>query len=390
MTSHPVTQDTFATGRAGAHAGWPLWAALAAAIAASALPLVDRAGALQIASVLGVAVAGACAAWMWARSGGEAVPDRGTEDTAAQQPLAELLQAVLPVWQQHVESVKNQTEQAITQLATSFASISGQFEAAGFKSDSAGGRGGEEVTISLLTLCERELQPVIAAMNKLLEGKDAMADAVHELASATKDLQEMAIGIGQIAAQTNLLAINAAIEAARAGDAGRGFAVIAREIRSLSQVSANSSKQITGRVEQVVRLMHGTVAAAHAASEHDKAAIELSGGVVEDVLSHVRELSVGATRMEEQGSVIRADIEDLLVNLQFQDRVSQIISVIDGDIKRLKDNVDTGQPVPAPSQWLVELQSGYTTDEQRESHATKSSAAPAPAGAGASAEVVFF
>lgn len=390
MTSHPVNEDTFAGGGAGRRAGWPLWAALAAAIAAAALPLADRAGVLQIASVLGVALAGAGAAWMSARACSGAPREPAVEQEGPQQPLAELLQAVLPVWQQHVESVKNQTEQAITQLATSFASISGQFEAAGFKSDSAGGRGGDDVTISLLTLCERELQPVIAAMNKLLEGKDAMAEAVHELATATKDLQEMASGIGQIAAQTNLLAINAAIEAARAGDAGRGFAVIAREIRSLSQVSANSSKQITGRVEQVVRLMHGTVAAAHAAAEHDKAAIELSGGVVEDVLSHVRELSVGATRMEEQGSVIRADIEDLMVNLQFQDRVSQIISVIDGDIRRLKDNVQTGQPVPAPDQWLSELQSGYTTDEQREIHTTKSLAAPAPAGAGASAEVVFF
>lgn len=397
MISYPATEVVFTD---LARRGRQRWCAACALIAPAfaALPLLNRVGALELLAVLGVAAVSVVSIWQSSRGEKQGVARLTTVARSAsvaghrQDSLMDLLKGVLPVWLQHVQAVKTQTEEAVTQLAVSFSSISSQFEAAGFKgTDGPTGRhGGQDDSVSLLARCESQLRPLISSMNQLLEGKGAMTDAVHELSLATRDLQEMAGGIGQIAAQTNLLAVNAAIEAARAGDAGRGFGVIAKEIRNLSQVSATTSQQITARIDQVTKLMQSTVEAAAAAAVRDKSTIEQSGGVVQDVLSHVRELGAGADRMQQQGNVIRVDIENLLVNLQFQDRVSQMISVIDGDIRRLKDNVERGEPMPPASQWLADLQVHYTMDDQREVHAAPGGVRAARATAPAATGVVFF
>lgn len=366
------------------------------ATACAALPLLDRVGVLTIAAPPAVALIGTWAAWRTervarARAGEGAGSAAGAADTMPDH-LVPLLAGVLPVWLQHVEAVRRQTEEAINQLALSFSSMTEQFEAAGFKGANLASGECDSATISLLTLCERELQPVVSSMTGILDSKGALVGSVHELARATVDLHEMAHSVSHIAAQTNLLAINAAIEAARAGVAGRGFAVIAKEIRSLSQESAQTGRQITARMAQVTKVMQATVDTAESASAHDKLAIELSGSVIEDVLTHVRELSVNSERMQEKGNVIRADVENLLVSLQFQDRVSQIISVIDVDIQRLRDLVERGEQAPSPEAWLSELKDHYTMNEQRRHHDRSDATAPMPAQAQAqaAASVEFF
>jgi methyl-accepting chemotaxis protein len=333
----------------------------------------------------------ALAAWcLWrGTSAGHHSESRSTTDEPGQvvDPLNQLLLGVLPVWNGHMLAARTQIDEAVNDLVVNFASITDQFEAAGFKG-ATGASSQSDETASLLSLCEDQLQQVITLMNELTHSKVEMNASMQELRQATKDLQSMAQGVALIASQTNLLAINAAIEAAHAGNTGRGFATIAKEIRSLSQSSAQTASQITQRIGRVTEIMDGTSEAAAKAVSSEGVAIERSSGAVNDVLEHMRQLSTDAQTMRTRGNVIRTDIEQLIVSLQFQDRVNQQMSVIDGDMTRLREQIEHQSPLPPADQWLDELKHHYTMREQRHSpEPGKAEHAPTAAPA---RKVVFF
>jgi methyl-accepting chemotaxis protein len=283
--------------------------------------------------------------------------------------LAALLESVLPAWQHHVLAVKEQTEEAVVQLTTRFAVVLEEFDLAGIGGGmrSANGDANTGRTIDLLTLCERELQPLVGSLSAVVDGNDAMLINVRNLAAETVGLSEMAKEVGSIAAQTNLLALNAAIEAARAGESGRGFAVVASEVRKLSQRSAETGRQIAERVSHVTTIMEKTLRTAQESLTQDKLSVTLSGNIVEDVLGHVRALGASADSMHTHGMVVRGEVEQLLMAMQFQDRVSQMLSGVNEDITRMQDTLASAEndEWPSAQEWMESLGRTYVMEDQK-------------------------
>jgi len=214
-----------------------------------------------------------------------------------------------------------------------------------------------------------------------MSGRDELLSEINNLTSIAEELSKMGEEVAGIASQTNLLALNAAIEAARAGEAGRGFAVVADEVRTLSTRSGETGSRITERIGQVNSTLFNTLEKTQKFTEQDAKLIEDAEKTIEMVVQQYRDsggqIIKSAGQLEEESKSVKMAIEEVIISLQFQDRVSQIIDQVHHNMNELSPQVEqclhdihtesSPQSIDK-EQWLNEFKSTYTTVEQVDLH----------------------
>lgn len=321
--------------------------------------------------------------------------------SSAQGPhnLDELCVEVMPVWCRQIEMARTHTEEEINALTFRFSEISQRVEAAVKTSqESVGGSEGGQL-ISLLQESQAKLDSIILSLRSTVASKDSLLKEVSALGQLTSDLQRMAKDVGDIAKKSNLVALNAAIAAAHAGEHGRGFAVVAREIGKLSSLSAETGKRIEETVGTVNHAIASTLQVSKQYSEKDEQTIGISERMIEEVLTGFRKTSTeivsASCTLQEENKMIGQEIAQVIVSLQFQDRVNQILTHVREDIEKLEHHLveqkadqstGTSPKLIDIGQWVSELAKTYTMPQQHAAHRGEA----VGAAAAASSDITFF
>lgn len=155
----------------------------------------------------------------------------------------------------------------------------------------------------------RQLDETVTKIKSLATNVVNAAQTITQLEQQTESIAGLTGTIKEIADQTNLLALNAAIEAARAGEAGRGFAVVADEVRGLSQKTQAATLQIDGTINDVVKNVHSVVESMHAnrtqaadcaeASQQTEARLKSIMDVIMEVRADSEKIAAATTQSHE-------------------------------------------------------------------------------------------
>jgi len=156
-----------------------------------------------------------------------------------------------------------------------------------------------------------------------------LVERMDTIQSQVGQVQELLREVDGISKQTNLLALNAAIEAARAGEAGRGFAVVADEVRDLSARTSHFSQQIRDKIESVYATVLSAEESINKVASQDMITVLQSKRDVERAMVKVGALSHGMTvsalELAQITEQVERDVGAAITTLQFQDMVTQLL-----------------------------------------------------------------
>jgi methyl-accepting chemotaxis protein len=231
---------------------------------------------------------------------------------------------------------------------------------------------GEKGIVAVFVRSEKELGAVITTQKQAMASMSNMFEKVQGLNHFIAELHAMAADVARIAHQTNLLALNAAIEAARAGELGRGFAVVAKEVRMLSIQSGAVGKRMTDTVGVISAAIIDTSRQVKDSVKQEDRSMLQAEAMIEQVLAEFKAITDALQRssalLKEESVGIKSEISQALVQFQFQDRVSQIMSHVSNNVGKLPDFFQKNHQQFAESGVLQVLDASELLDVLKETY----------------------
>ncbi|WP_217519821.1 methyl-accepting chemotaxis protein [Vibrio metschnikovii] len=169
---------------------------------------------------------------------------------------------------------------------------------------------------------QHEVNSAIEGISELVREVNLTSDAIQDLSQRTDKITQVLNVIGEIAGQTNLLALNAAIEAARAGEQGRGFAVVADEVRSLASRTQNSTQEISEMLQSLHQGVSKAVESMNTSQKRGEKTAEESMHIkqslagISQAVGLIQDMGIQTASAAEQQSAVAEDINQNLVAIQ--------------------------------------------------------------------------
>jgi methyl-accepting chemotaxis protein len=310
-------------------------------------------------------------------SGSEETRETGSRNIG---PLVESKMTIFPVLTEQLKAVINQTDSAAEGLITAFMGINRQAKKQLKSVKELFGNISEQSGRNTLHETQQELQEIQSNFSSMVTFFDKSIAMISDVVNQLSKVDQFALKIKKIGHMTNILALNASIEAAHTGDAGSGFKVIASEINALSRESSSSigeiaeiTEKLTSNVTSIKQELETVHRDTMEIGKRTDTLFTTAMGRIGDTLQDV---AARMSTIAEDAEALNKDISNVVVSIQFQDITRQRIEHVITPLETLRNEIaglirsaeegENSTTQPSLSSDDNSLMGHYTMESERE------------------------